>query len=415
MVSRAAAIFLLSTTTVTAFHAHLGAVRVARPPNYIGVQEATVSHPQRAVAPRMCVAEQATLTTQEPVELEASIGGLSTNTARLILAGVAAVYGSNYPTVKLLDEWLVCVPAAAVLRFSLAVLLLIPVLLHAARDEPRVLHYPLARDGLEVGFLFGLGYMAQATALEASPAGLQAFLLSLTVIVCPVCESAFEGTRQPMRVWLAALLSAVGVAALEGGDVGGLGAGAIGLWQPVLFGVGFYRLECAMRRHCHPTEQVEVMAAEAEGMAAEGMAAEASSATGQALPKEAALPTLEAEFALTAACASSVDACTLERQAAAVTRAAPIEPSTAALALTAWQMASVLAVAAAWLALDAGGPAAFAGSVYEAFGTSLTRPEVAAALLWTGTVTTAGCAYLEATAMARLSSSDAMVIFASEP
>jgi drug/metabolite transporter (DMT)-like permease len=401
MVSRAAAIFLLSTTTVTAFHAHLGAaVRVARPPNYIGVQEATVSHPQRAVAPRMCVAEQATLTTQEPVELEASTGGLSTNTARLILAGVAAVYGSNYPTVKLLDEWLVCVPAAAVLRFSLAVLLLIPVLLHAARDEPRVLHYPLARDGLEVGFLFGLGYMAQATALEASPAGLQAFLLSLTVIVCPVCESAFEGTRQPMRVWLAALLSAVGVAALEGGDVGGLGAGAIGLWQPVLFGVGFYRLECAMRRHCHPTEQVEVMAAEAEGMAAEGMAA---------------LPTLEAEFALTAACASSVDACTLERQAAAATRAAPIEPSTAALALTAWQMASVLAVAAAWLALDAGGPAAFAGSVYEAFGTSLTRPEVAAALLWTGTVTTAGCAYLEATAMARLSSSDAMVIFASEP
>ena len=43
------------------------------------------------------------------------------------------------------------------------------------------------------------------------------------------------------------------------------------------------------------------------------------------------------------------------------------------------------------------------------------RPEVAAALVWTGTVTTAGCAYLEATAMASLSSADAMVIFASEP
>ena len=147
------------------------------------------------------------------------------------------MYGSNYATVKMLDEWVTCAPAAAVLR-SLALLLLIPILLQTSLKEPRVIQWPLARDGLQVGALFALGYCVQAQALEVSPAGLQAFLLSLTVVVCPICESLFEGKRQPMRVWLAALLSALGVAALEGGDIGGLGAGALGLWQPVLLGWG---------------------------------------------------------------------------------------------------------------------------------------------------------------------------------
>jgi hypothetical protein len=43
------------------------------------------------------------------------------------------------------------------------------------------------------------------------------------------------------------------------------------------------------------------------------------------------------------------------------------------------------------------------------------EPRACAALLWTGIVTTAGCAYAEANCLGALSSSEATVIFASEP
>jgi hypothetical protein len=53
------------------------------------------------------------------------------------------------------------------------------------------------------------------------------------------------------HVWISAALAALGVAALEAGSggmsadatlgAGGGMAGAIGLWQPIFFGLGFYR------------------------------------------------------------------------------------------------------------------------------------------------------------------------------
>ena len=155
--------------------------------------------------------------------------------ARALLAGVAAIYGTNYAAVKLLDGWVGSPAEAAVLRFALCAALLLPCLANAGMRYPRVVQWPMARDGLEVGTWFALGYIVQACALESSPAGVQAFLLSLTVVTCPALESVVDKAKQPPRVWAAAALAAIGVAALEAGTggMGGasgdmMGGGAIG-------------------------------------------------------------------------------------------------------------------------------------------------------------------------------------------
>ena len=76
---------------------------------------------------------------------------LSLGHARALLAGVACVYGTNYAAVKMLDEWVGLPAAAAALRFALCVAVLAPCLASAAARFPRVVRWPMARDGLEVG------------------------------------------------------------------------------------------------------------------------------------------------------------------------------------------------------------------------------------------------------------------------
>ena len=304
--------------------------------------------------------------------------------ARILLAGVAAVYGTNYAAVKVLDEEIGSPAMAAVLRFSLGVAFILPCLASAAARHPRVVQWPVARDGLEVGTWFAFGYMVQACALEHSPAGVQAFLLSLTVVTCPALESILEGKQQPMRVWLAAALAALGVLALEAGSGGmGVGAldggGAIGLWQPVFFGIGFYRLEQCMHAHMPAANDAD---------------------DAIALPSEAGItvPTSSSS----SSSSSSADA--------------PPDVATVALAFTAWQMVAVLAVSLMWLVVESGGDgAAAATALGDKLELSLASPQVGLTLLWTGVVTTAGCAYAEANCLSALTSAEATVIFASEP
>jgi drug/metabolite transporter (DMT)-like permease len=234
---------------------------------------------------------------------------------------------------------------------------------------------------------FAFGYLVQAAALETSSAGLQAFLLSLTVVVCPALESLFEGTRQPPRVWLAAALAATGVAVLEcsiqSTDIGGSGA-YLGLLQPIFFGIGFYRLERAMSRHC-------------------GLSA-ATDAGG------AATDAVDAATDAADAVTDAADAFTGAGQASQY-----LDTTTAALAFTAWQMVAVLGVSVVWLLSESASPTDAVAALAYGLDRALTEPAVGSALLWTGLVTTAGCAFLEAKAMSKLTSSDATVIFASEP
>jgi len=305
---------------------------------------------------------------------------LDVNGARTLLAVVAAVYGTNYASVKLLDEWVGVSSMAALLRFSLALVVVVPALLLTARREPRVLDTRVAADGLQVGLLFALGYVVQAVALETSQAGVQAFLLSLTVVVCPALQTCLDGVKQPARVWAASVLAALGVGLLESGHLGGGGAvsqgDVLGLLQPIFFGAGFHRLEHAM--HDAETRGPANGPAEASGSAAVGGLADDAGAVA----------------------ASS----------------GPMDPSAAALAMTAYSMAATLAVAIGWSFCDVGGDVTrFWEHTCGALGCASVRPEVAFAVFWCGIVTTAGCGYAEANVLAKLSASDAMVIFATEP
>ena len=276
--------------------------------------------------------------------------------ARGALALVAAIYGSNYACVKLLDEWVGETSVAAALRFAVALAVMLPVLGHLGLRERRYVSWPFARDGLVVGSWFALGYCAQATALETSAAGLQAFLLALSVLVCPVLEALVDGKTQPRRVWYAAVLAACGVAALElDGLMGGGGAPSqgdlIGLLQPLFFGAGFFECSRAMERH-------------------------------SAGPKDLATPA----------------------------------------ALTAWQLVAVFALSCVWLSTAAGdgsGGGGGVGHLVEIVREMAADPAGHAAILgtvvWTGVGTTAGCSLVEAAALGELSSSEATVVFATEP
>lgn len=288
------------------------------------------------------------------------------STARTALAIVAATYGSNYACVKLLDEWVGSPAVAACLRFSVAFAAMAPALAYLASQDRRYVSWPFARDGLLVGSCFFAGYAVQAMALETSTASLQAFLLSLSVVVCPLLERFGDGKRQPLRVWLAAGLSTLGVLCLEldgasDAVAGGMSSGdLLGLLQPVFFGLGFWQCEHAMARHQQP----------------------ASTAS----------------------------------ESRDVSLATPI-------ALTAWQLAAVAALSLLWTCASDGGAAGATGDGLSALVACVSQiaddpasqPALLATVAWTGLGTTAGCSLVEAAALGELTSSEATVVFSTEP
>ena len=174
----------------------------------------------------------------------------------------------------------------------------------------------------------------------------QAFLLALSVVVCPMLEALVDSKVQPPRVWLAAGLAACGVFLLECGtsvEQSLTRGDLIGLAQPLFFGVGFYLTERAMHRHSR----------------------------------------------------GAADAHT------------PI-------ALTAWNLVAVAAMSAVWM-LSSGTLSEVQLTATAVLHEPLHNAALIGAILWTGLVTTAGCSVAEAAALGELSSSDATVVFATEP
>eukprot|EP00965_Chrysotila_dentata_P022982 761723-Pleurochrysis_carterae.AAC.1 len=141
------------------------------------------------------------------------------NLARGVLACVAAAYGTNYAFVKLLGGWIDTPAEASLMRFAISLATMLPLVATLAAKQPRLVEWPLARDGMLVGACFAMGYTTQALALQTSEAGIQAFLLSLTVVVCPILETVLDRRQQPPKVWLAAALALVGVGCLESGSL----------------------------------------------------------------------------------------------------------------------------------------------------------------------------------------------------
>ena len=204
--------------------------------------------------------------------------------ARWLLLLAAALYGTNFSCVKLLGEAHLPVGASSTVRFGMAALATAPWLLpeqwqfwngnNKGTTSPALTasssYWPAIRAGLEVGAWNSIGYVAQAVGLETTPASKSAFLCSLAVVVVPLLDYAFKGKAPKGREGVGIVLALLGVAALElgGGLLGGDGSTSLGiapgdlasLVQPVAFGMGFWRMEAAMRNH--PNQALRTTAAQ---------------------------------------------------------------------------------------------------------------------------------------------------------
>jgi drug/metabolite transporter (DMT)-like permease len=182
--------------------------------------------------------------------------------ARLLLIGAAALYGTNFSLVKIMGESQLPVGVSSSLRFGLAALVTSPWLFASPQSEAttslvsdkdawKMEAWPAIVAGMEVGVWNSIGFISQAVGLQTTAASKSAFLCSLAVVVVPFLD-VWSGKKLEARQWAGALLALGGVAFLELGD------GYVGAWtsgdvasmvQPVAFGLGFWRLEEAMRKY----------------------------------------------------------------------------------------------------------------------------------------------------------------------
>jgi drug/metabolite transporter (DMT)-like permease len=193
--------------------------------------------------------------------------------ARGLLLAAAALYGTNFSLVKLLGD-VMPVGISTPLRFGMAALATLPWLV--GRDDSIVggngsIEKANARRaamlGFEVGLWNSVGYVAQAVGLETTLASKSAFICSMAVVVVPLLDS-LTGKRLLPRQWVGAAMALVGVAFLElGGDDGITAAissfsegDALSFVQPVMFGIGFWRMEKAM--HQYPDQAPRMTAAQ---------------------------------------------------------------------------------------------------------------------------------------------------------
>lgn len=169
---------------------------------------------------------------------------------RALLLGIAAVWGTNFATVKLLQSGIdaVPLPVAALARFGLAASFLAPMAYHEAR-RGRMPQLASVRDSVGIGLVVSVGYFAQSLSLMTTEANKSAFICSLAVVLVPLLERAgrlvglgrgAQKEENPVVTWGAPLLAVLGVGLLE---LGGASKPCEGdLWalvQATGFALGF--------------------------------------------------------------------------------------------------------------------------------------------------------------------------------
>lgn len=167
-----------------------------------------------------------------------------------MLLGVAAIWGTNFPTVKLLQSGPHAIPisTAAMLRFSIAALSLAPFAVNESRAYlQKAIRLPA--DFINRAFIIGLvlsaGYSTQSISLLTTDANKTAFICSLAVVIVPLLQRIPIFPKAPQRApaivtWGAPLLAVSGVAMLELGADATVTSGDLwALLQAVSFGAGF--------------------------------------------------------------------------------------------------------------------------------------------------------------------------------
>lgn len=190
--------------------------------------------------------------------------------ARLLLIAAAALYGTNFTVVKIVDES-IPVGIATALRFGMAAIVALPWLLAPSKPAEQLEEKGVeiisskesfesssalacAIAGFEVGAWNSIGYVAQAIGLQTTDASTSAFICSLAVVVVPILDF-LTGKKMKSREVIGASMAIFGVAFLEMGGMStenGFGAISFGdlcsFVQPVAFGLGFWRMEKASNR-----------------------------------------------------------------------------------------------------------------------------------------------------------------------
>jgi len=226
--------------------------------------------------------------------ISSGISGLSDVwKARILLIISAALYGTNFTVVKILNDY-IPTDVGAVLRFALAAGVTLPWLFRQSYKEKIADEeldggdtflsttsdlLPIEKStktlanlsfmdtpifaGLEVGMWTAIGYLAQAEGLETIDAGKSAFICSLAVVTVPILDF-LAGKKMLSREVLGAFLAVIGVGFLEiegAGSTFQLNTGdMLSLVQPVAFGLGFWRMEAAMKRF--PEDAMKTTAAQ---------------------------------------------------------------------------------------------------------------------------------------------------------
>jgi len=185
--------------------------------------------------------------------------------SRVLLLVVAAMYSTNFGTVKYLETLCVHPPCehdpseTSFARFLLSAIVCLPILYNNRQ------HWELIQAGVEIGFWYTVNYVCQAEALEYIPAGKCAFISALEVVSVPIFAGIFMGKKIERISIISAFIALFGVAILEnllpigldvprgiangGKSLMGIGIGdVLALGQPLGFGYAVMRVEHYMEK-----------------------------------------------------------------------------------------------------------------------------------------------------------------------
>ncbi|KAJ8609691.1 hypothetical protein CTAYLR_009377 [Chrysophaeum taylorii] len=240
---------------------------------------------------------------------------------------------------------------SASLRFGLAAFASMPILM---KKTASLRQTSLLAGALEVGTVNALGYVSQAIGLQAVDASLSAFVCSLTVVVVPALDAIFLRRKTPRGTWLGVCLASVGVALLS-----------------------------------FDSTMTDV-ARDAVGGRADAVAVVCTAVQ----PLCFGYGFWRTEQLLAKSFDDTVDA---------------------SLACAAAQLAAVKAAADIWLVADLfDGQPTLPASAHDVI-LAVTRPDVLAAVAWTGLVTTFATVVVETVALAKISARESCLLFTTEP
>ncbi|KAB7619463.1 DMT family transporter [Verminephrobacter eiseniae] len=173
----------------------------------------------------------------------------------LALLVVTVIWGTTFPAMKLLSQWLDALQIIW-LRFAIALAVLAPLWRGMLRHE--------RRWGCALGLLLFLAFWLQIEGLARTSSNRNAFVTGLNVLVVPLIAMALWGRRYGWRLWAACAVACAGMALMfHENEPWNLGD-TLTLASTVLYALYILALEeCASRNGAQPARASRMAAAQA--------------------------------------------------------------------------------------------------------------------------------------------------------